>query len=141
MSRMLPILAALLLALAPAASAAPPNVPGQVHYQGVLLATADEPRTGDVDLGLRIRDALGNGPLVCKQVFLAIPLSRFTSRLAPAGSAPDSLASPATTSLADALAEDPGPTAPGRVAAVVGLVTSVAGRAPAILHRPVVRRG
>lgn len=120
---------ALLVTLAPTAQAAPPEVPGQISYQGVLLDTLGEPRTGNVDLTLRIFDAPSAGTLVYKQVFAAVPLSAgvFTVRLGPAGAPTDTPANPLTTSLTDALGGDAGPTAPGRFLEVtVGLEGALA---------------
>jgi hypothetical protein len=117
MSRgLVPVVALLALLLAPRAPAAPPAVPIQVSYQGVLLDTAGEPRSGNVDLTLRIWDALGGGTLVYTQVFTNVPLvdGVFSVQLGPQGSAADTPTDPLTDSLAAALAGDAGATAPER---------------------------
>ena len=105
MTRRTLVVTALLLALAPAAPAAPPEVPAQISYQGVLLDTLGEPRTGNVDLTLRIWDAPTGGTLVYKQVFPSVALAAgvFTVRLGPTGAASDTPDDPLTTSLADYL--------------------------------------
>jgi hypothetical protein len=104
------------LVLAPAAPAAAPDVPDQVSYQGILLDTAGEPRSGTVDLTLRIFDALAGGTLIYKQVFTTVPLTDgvFSVRLGPQGAATDAPVDPLTTSLSEALAGDPGPASPLR---------------------------
>jgi hypothetical protein len=91
-------------------------VPAQISYQGVLLDTLGEPRTGNVDLTLRIWDAPTGGTLIYKQVFPSVALAAgvFTVRLGPTGAASDTPDDPLTTSLADALGGDAGPTAPTR---------------------------
>lgn len=56
---------ATVLALVPLApSAAPPDVPASLTYQGVLLDGAGQPRTGAVDLVVRIHDELLAGTLL-----------------------------------------------------------------------------
>jgi hypothetical protein len=102
--------------LAPAARAAAPEVPLAISYQGVLLDTAGVPRTGNVDLTLRVYDAPSGGALVYKQVYTAVPLTNgvFSVLLGPTGSGTDTPANPLTTSLGDALGGDVGPTAPSR---------------------------
>jgi hypothetical protein len=117
------------LALASPAPAAPPEVPTQISYQGVLLDTLGEPRTGNVDLTLRVFDAASGGTLVYKQEFVAVPLTEgvFTLRLGPSGSATDTPDDPLTTDLAEALGGDAGPTAPARFLEVtVGLEGALA---------------
>ena len=58
-------LAALCLALASAPGhTAPPQNSETVSYQGVLLDSGGLPRTGTVDLILRIYDAAASGTLV-----------------------------------------------------------------------------
>jgi hypothetical protein len=106
----------LLTCAAVAAQAAPPAAPEQVSYQGLLLDGSGAPRTGSVDLTLRIWDALSGGTLVYKQVFPATPLTDgvFTLTLGPTGAASDVPADPLTTSLGDALAADLGPSGASR---------------------------
>jgi hypothetical protein len=101
---------------ADAASAAPPAIPGQHSYQGVLLDDQGVPRTGNVDLTLRVYDTASGGTLLYKQVFLGVPLDSgvFTVTLGPTGSATDTPANPLTTSLAAALAGDLPGTGPSR---------------------------
>jgi hypothetical protein len=101
---------------ADAASAAPPALPGQHSYQGVLLDDQGVPRTGNVDLTLRVYDAASGGALLYKQVFLGVPLDSgvFTVTFGPTGSATDTPANPLTTSLAAALAGDLSGTGPSR---------------------------
>ncbi len=93
-----------------------PAVPGMITYQGVLLDSQGEPHTGTTDLTIRIYDALTSGVLLYVQEFTGTPLSDgvFTVVLGPTGSATDLPDDPLTTGLADALAGDPGPTAPSR---------------------------
>jgi hypothetical protein len=102
--------------LAPAARSAPPALPATVPYQGVLLDAGGAPRTGSVDLTLRIYDAIVGGTLLYKQLTTAVPLTDgvFSVTLGPMGSATDAPANPLTTSLADALAGDVGATSPSR---------------------------
>jgi hypothetical protein len=97
-----------LVLAAGAAPAAPPALPGQHSYQGVLLDDQGDPRTGSVDLTLRVYDAPSGGTLLYKQVLLGVPLDSgvFTVTLGPTGSATDTPANPLTTSLAAALAGD-----------------------------------
>ena len=104
------------LALAAAAPAAPPAVPATLSYQGLLLDGTGQPRTGNVDVTVRIFDALLSGALVYKQSFSAVPLADgvFTLSLGPTGDANDGSATPLTTSLATAIAGDAGPSAPSR---------------------------
>jgi hypothetical protein len=106
--------AASLLALS--ARSAPPALPATVPYQGVLLDSGGQPRTGTVDLTLRVYDAITGGTLLYKQAIPSVPLTDgvFSVTLGPTGSATDSPANPLTTSLADALAGDLGPTSPTR---------------------------
>ena len=109
-------LVALLVLAAGAAPAAPPSLPGQHSYQGVLLDDQGDPRTGNVDLTLRVYDAPSGGTLLYKQVFLGVPLDSgvFTVTLGPAGSATDTPTNPVTTGLAAALAGDLPGTGPSR---------------------------
>jgi hypothetical protein len=89
-----------------AAAAAPPTVPGQVTYQGVILDDQGAPRTGVVDLGLRVFDALTGGTLLYVETQTGVPLSDgvFSIELGPTGGATDPPnPDPLTTSLADAL--------------------------------------
>jgi hypothetical protein len=109
----------LLLAMVFAAatsSAAPPVVPTSLPYQGLLLDGLGAPRTGSVDLTVRIFDAVVGGTLVYKQSFPGVALADgvFTVQLGPSGDATDAPANPLTTSLATALAGDVGATAPVR---------------------------
>jgi hypothetical protein len=108
--------ACVLVLVASAAPAAPPGLPGQHSYQGVLLDNLGEPRTGNVDLVLRVYDAASGGALLYKQVFLGVPLDSgvFTVTLGPTGSATDTPTNPLTTSLAGALAGDLSGTGPSR---------------------------
>lgn len=107
---------AALAALAPAATAAPPDVPTRVPYQGVLLDDMGEPRTGTVDLALRIWDAPTGGTLVYRQEFPGVALydGVFTVELGPSGESTDIPNDPLTTDLWLALAGDVGPTGPDR---------------------------
>lgn len=107
---------AVLLLLSTAAAAAPPTTPASLPYQALLLDGLGEPRTGSVDLTLRIWDAIAGGTLVYKQSFAAVPLADgvFTVQLGPTGEGADAPDDPLTTSLAAALAGDVGPTAPVR---------------------------
>jgi hypothetical protein len=84
------LLATALLALAGSAPAAPPPAPSEMPYQGVLLDAAGAPRTGSVDLTIRIFDAPTAGTLVYEQTFAAVPLSKgvFSVKLGPTGAAP-----------------------------------------------------
>ena len=113
-SRVCALLAA--LALAAPAHAAPPGVPATLSYQGLLLDGTGHARTGNVDLTLRIFDALLSGTLVYKQTFSNVALADgvFSVSLGPTGDASDAPANPLTTSLATALAGDAGATAPAR---------------------------
>ncbi|RIL00874.1 MAG: hypothetical protein DCC71_18375 [Proteobacteria bacterium] len=115
--RRLPLLVATLLLTAPQlAIAAPPTVPTSLPYQGLLLDGLGQPRTGSVDLTLRIWDAVVGGTLVYKQSFPAVSLEDgvFSVQLGPTGEASDAPSNPLTTDLATALAGDAGPTAPVR---------------------------
>ena len=104
------------LATAQSVAAAPPTVPASLPYQGLLLDGLGQPRTGSVDLTLRIYDAVAGGVLVYKQSFPSVTLSDgvFTVQLGPAGEGSDAPANPLTTSLATALGGDTGPTSPLR---------------------------
>lgn len=114
----------LALAMAVGAAAAPPVAPQEVPYQGVLLDDMGEPRTGTVDLTIRIHDALTGGTLLYKEVFSSLALNAgvFTIQLGPTGDATDTPVNPLTTSLADALSGDLPATGPSRFLEVtVGL--------------------
>lgn len=104
------------IGFAPALGAAPPAVPASMPYQGLLLDGLGQPRTGNVDLVVRIWDAVIGGVLVYKQSFPAVALSDgvFTVQLGPAGDGSDAPAHPLTTDLATALSGDAGPTGPAR---------------------------
>lgn len=118
MPRHATLLAGLVLAILVAASApaAPPAVPASLPYQGLLLDGLGQPRTGNVDLTLRIWDAVAGGTLVYKQSFPAVALANgvFTVQLGPSGVGTDTPSNPLTTDLATALAGDAGATAPVR---------------------------
>lgn len=98
------------------ASAAPPSVPASLPYQGLLLDGLGAPRTGSLDLTLRVWDALVGGTLVYKQSFPSVALADgvFTVQLGPSGEGSDAPSNPLTTDLATALAGDAGATAPVR---------------------------
>jgi hypothetical protein len=98
------------------APAAPPTVPASLPYQALLLDGLGQPRTGSVDLIVRIYDALVGGTLVYKQSFPSIVLSDgvFNVQLGPSGESTDAPANPLTTDLATALGGDAGATAPVR---------------------------
>jgi hypothetical protein len=91
-------------------------VPAALTYQGVLLDGAGQPRTGTVDLVVRIYDELLAGTLLYKQSFTAVPLADgvFSVALGPTGSASDVPTAPLTTSLATALSGDLLAIGPGR---------------------------
>ena len=95
-------LAALGLLAAPAA-AAPPDVPAEIAYQGSLFDDTGAPRTGVVDLTVRIYDSGFGGTLLYKQEYLSTPLTDgvFTVDLGPVGAATDAPTDPLTTSFAD----------------------------------------
>jgi hypothetical protein len=99
---------AVVLALASTAAAAPPLVPERISYQGVLLDDQGQPRSGVVDLELRIYDAASGGTLIYFQDFPGVALADgvFTIELGPAGQSSDTPDDPLTTSLADALLGD-----------------------------------
>jgi hypothetical protein len=109
------LLLCVLLAVAPA-SAAPPAVPGALTYQGVLLDAQGDPRTGSVDLTLRLFDAATGGTLLYSQTLTGVPLDAgvFTVVLGPTGAASDVPDDPLTTSLAQALVGDLAATGPNR---------------------------
>jgi len=97
------------LALASAAAAAPPSVPDRISYQGVLLDDSGSPRTGPVDLTVRIFDGLLAGAtLLYVQHFAAVPLADgvFSLEIGPTGDATDAPTDPLTTSLAEVFAGD-----------------------------------
>lgn len=112
------VLAALLgsLLATPSGFAAPPVVPASLPYQGLLLDGLGEPRSGSVDLTLRIYDALVGGTLVYKQSFPSVALTDgvFNVQLGPTGESSDAPANPLTSDLATALAGDAGATSPVR---------------------------
>jgi hypothetical protein len=99
---------ALALALVSPGQAAPPQVPASLTYQGVLLDDQGMPRTGFVDLTLRIHDTPLGGTLLYTQIFNGVALDGgvFTIALGPTGEATDTPVDPLTTSLSDALAGD-----------------------------------
>lgn len=96
-----------LFLLAPA-TAAPPHPPERVGYQGVLLDDLGAPRTGTVDITVRVFDALAGGVKLYVQMFPSVPLTDgvFAVELGPLGAATDPPVDPVTTSLADALIAD-----------------------------------
>jgi hypothetical protein len=116
MRRILVSILALAASLAPAAIAAPPTVPTSLPYQGLLLDGLGAPRTGSVDLTLRVWDGVVGGTLVYKQSFPNVGLvdGVFTVQLGPTGEGTDAPSNPLTTDLATALSGDAGPTAPVR---------------------------
>ena len=59
MSRIGRLAFALVFGLGAAADAAAPEAPTTISYQGVLLDSVGDPRTGPVDLTLRLYDARG----------------------------------------------------------------------------------
>ncbi len=90
-------------------TAAPPSVPAQISYQGVLLDDVGVARTGPVDLTVRIWDGLlGSAVLVYKQELSGVALEQgvFSIQLGPAGSATDTPTDPLTTDLAAAFTAD-----------------------------------
>jgi hypothetical protein len=107
---------AISLLLAAPGAAAPPAIPTSLPFQGLLLDGLGAPRTGSVELTLRIWDAVVGGTLVYKQGFPAVALEAgvFTVQLGPTGEGSDLPAAPLTTDLATALAGDAGATAPVR---------------------------
>jgi len=102
--------------LATPSPAAPPTIPTSLPYQGLLLDGLGQPRTGSVDLTVRVFDAVVGGTLVYKQSFPAVALADgvFTVQLGPTGDGSDAPSNPLTTDLATALTGDAGPTAPVR---------------------------
>jgi len=99
----------LLWLVAGTAWAAPPAVPGQLSYQGVLLDDLGDPRTGNVDLTVRIYDGLGPAAtLLYTQIFSSVPLSQgvFSIAIGPTGEATDTPDDPLTTSLAEVFTGD-----------------------------------
>jgi hypothetical protein len=115
-SMLIPLLQAFALLLAAPAFAAPPAVPAALPYQGLLLDGLGQPRTGSVDLTVRVFDALIGGALVYKQSFPAVSLADgvFSVQLGPSGEANDAPSNPLTTDLATALGGDAGATSPVR---------------------------
>ena len=120
-----PVVAAVVL-VAVAAVALPPATPERISYQGVLFDDQGQPRTGSVDLTLRIYDGLLAGTLIYAQSFTGVPLTDgvFTVELGPAGDALDGATLPLTTSLRDGLTTDLG------VGAERFLSVSVGGQGP-----------
>ena len=110
------LVVALLLSIAPVSMAAPPTVPASLPYQGLLLDGLGQPRTGSVDLTVRVFDAVIGGTLVYKQSFPAVSLADgvFSVQLGPSGEAGDAPSNPLTTDLATALGGDAGATSPVR---------------------------
>ena len=109
-------LAAAVLLAAPS-HAAPPEVPTAFVYQGVLTDAAGEPRTGNVDLKLRIYDAGTGGTLLYAQSYsgVALDAGTFSIAIGPTGAAADPPAAPPlTTSLTDVFAGDLAATGPQR---------------------------
>jgi hypothetical protein len=104
------------LVAAQQATAASPVVPGSLPYQGLLLDGLGQPRTGSVDLTVRIYDAVFGGTLVYKQSFPSVALSDgvFSVQLGPAGEGSDAPANPLSTDLGVALGGDAGSTSPVR---------------------------
>lgn len=96
--------------------AAPPENPDRVSYQALLLDDLGAPRTGSVDLTVRIYDALTGGSLVYLQTYSAVALSDgvFSIEIGPAGEATDSPDDPLSTNLVDALSADVGAAGPDR---------------------------
>ena len=112
---MLPAILAVAMLAAPSGSA-PPVVPHSVSYQGVLLDDQGTPRSGSVDLTLRIYDAPISGTLLYKQEFFGTPLVEgvFHLRLGPTGTATDLPVDPLTASLSIAVAGDLAAVGPDR---------------------------
>ena len=98
------------------AAAAPPDLPHEIPYQGVLLDSGGQPRTGNVDLELRLYDAAVGGTLVYTQLYTSVALSDgvFDVVLGPTGETTDTPVDPLTDDLATALGGDAGATAPLR---------------------------
>lgn len=109
-------IAACAVVFAAPAIAAPPVVPQSLPYQGLLLDGLGQPRTGSVDLTLRIYDAVVGGTLVYKQSFPSVSLvdGVFNVQLGPSGEGSDAPSNPLTTDLATALGGDAGATSPVR---------------------------
>ncbi len=107
---------ALAVAVASPAAAAPPDPPERMSYQGILLDDQGQPRTGTVDLTLRIYDALVGGTKLYVETQLGVVLTDgvFSIELGPTGAATDPPTDPVTTSFADALAGDLAGTGPDR---------------------------
>ncbi|MEN8181880.1 MAG: IPT/TIG domain-containing protein, partial [Myxococcota bacterium] len=109
MIRHLKLLLLAFVLLPVASQSAPPVVPDLLSYQGVLLDDLGVPRTGSVDLTLRIWDAPFSGSLIYAQTFSGVPLSDgvFTVALGPAGAATDPPnPPPLSTDLSEAVAGD-----------------------------------
>ena len=115
-SVLIPTFCACALLLAGPVIAAPPTVPASLPYQGLLLDGLGQPRTGSVDLTVRVFDAVVGGALVYKQSFPAVSLADgvFSVQLGPTGEGSDAPTNPLTTDLATALGGDAGATSPAR---------------------------
>lgn len=115
-SVLIPTFCAWALLLAGPVIAAPPTVPASLPYRGLLLDGLGQPRTGSVDLTVRVFDAVVGGTLVYKQSFPAVSLADgvFSVQLGPNGEASDAPANPLTNDLAIALGGDAGATSPVR---------------------------
>lgn len=98
----------LLIAFAATAIAATPDPPDRLNYQGVLLDDLGAPRTGSVDITVRVFDAVSAGSKIYVELFQSVPLSDgvFTIELGPTGEATDQGDDPLATSLSEALAGD-----------------------------------
>ncbi len=99
---------ALPLGLAASAPALPPDVPAQIHYQGVLLDDLGAPRTGTADLTVRIFDTIAGGTLLYKQEFPSTLLAdgTFTLAIGPSGETTDTPTDPLTPDLATVFSGD-----------------------------------
>ena len=115
-SVLIPTSCAWALLLAGPVIAAPPTVPASLPYQGLLLDGLGQPRTGNVDLTVRVFDAVVGGALVYKQSLPTVSLADgvFSVQLGPTGEGSDAPANPLTTDLAIALGGDAGATSPLR---------------------------
>jgi hypothetical protein len=107
----------LILGWSVGAQGAEPELPDRISYQGVLLDSLGAPRTGLVDLTVRIYDeGLGGGTLLYLQHFTGVALSAgvFSVEIGPTGASTDTPDDPLTTSLGEALAGDLAATGPQR---------------------------
>jgi hypothetical protein len=96
---------------------AEPDLPDRISYQGVLLDDLGAPRTGTVDLSVRIYDhPIGTGAPLYVQHFTGAALTEgvFSIEIGPSGVAADTPEDPLTTSLDEALAGDLAATGPER---------------------------